>query len=68
MKKKFDKDQLVKIIRRRRTKPKHLRVRKKLGPKSDMKGARHWLHSIPKGCSPLLHSLMKDQSSGHLGH
>jgi len=37
MKKKFDKEQLVKIVRKRRTKPKHLRVRKKLGPKSDMR-------------------------------
>lgn len=41
MKKKFDgKDQLVKIVRKRRTKPKHLRIRKKLGPKSGMRGAR----------------------------
>jgi len=40
MKKKFDKEQFVKIVRRRRKKPKHLRVRKKLGPKSDMKGAK----------------------------
>lgn len=40
MKKKFDKEQLVKIIRKRRTKPKHLRVRKKLGPKSGMRNAK----------------------------
>lgn len=40
MKKKFDKEQLVKIVRKRRTKPKHLRVRKKLGPKSGMRGAK----------------------------
>lgn len=40
MKKKFDKEQLVKIVRKRSTKPKHLRVRKKLGPKSGMKGAK----------------------------
>ena len=40
MKKKFDKEQLVKIVRKRRTKPKHLRVRKKLGTKSDMRGAK----------------------------
>jgi len=40
MKKKFDKDQLVKIVRKRRTKAKHLRIRKKLGPKSDMRGAK----------------------------
>ena len=40
MKKKFDKEQLGKIVRKRRTKPKHLRVRKKLGPKSDMRGAK----------------------------
>jgi hypothetical protein len=42
MKKKFDKDkkELVKIVRKRRTRVKHLRVRKKLGPKSDMKNAR----------------------------
>lgn len=40
MKKKFDKEQLVKIVRKRRTKPKHLRVRKKLGPKSNMRGAK----------------------------
>jgi hypothetical protein len=41
MKKKSDgKDQLVQITTKRRKKPKHLRVRKKLGPKSDMRGAR----------------------------
>lgn len=40
MKKKFDKEQLVKIVRKRRTKVKHLRVRKKLGPKSDMRSNR----------------------------
>lgn len=39
-KKKFDKEQIVKIVRKRRTKVKHLRVRKKLGPKSGMKTAR----------------------------
>lgn len=40
MKKKFDKEQLVKIVRKRRTKPKHKRNNKKLGPKSDMRNDR----------------------------
>jgi len=40
MKKKFDKEQLVKIVRKRRTKPKHMRNSKKLGPKSDMRNDR----------------------------
>lgn len=40
MKKKFDKEQLVKIIRKRRTKPKHKRNSKTLGPKSGMKKDR----------------------------